>query len=119
MGKKNSDAVYFEQLRIAETVNNLTLRVDKLVSERDRRYIEQLSDMSKFRKEIIGMIDDLYETINLKDEMDSLSKLIVAAGEEMDRSADYYDYLQEDYGYLNELRNEKTSKLNTILEGKK
>jgi hypothetical protein len=51
--------------------------------------------------------------------MDSLSKLIVAAGEEMDRSAGYYDYLQEDYDYLNELRNEKTSKLNTILEGKK
>jgi hypothetical protein len=119
MGKKNNDAVYFEQLRIAETVNNLTLRVDKLVSERDRRYIEQLSDMSKFRKEIIGMIDDLYETIQLKEEMDSLSKLIVAAGEEMDRSADYYDYLQGDYDFFNEIRSEKATKLKTALEGKK
>jgi hypothetical protein len=119
MGKKNNDAVYFEQLRIAETVNNLTARVDNLVWTRDKRYIEQLSDMSKFREEIIGMIDDLYETINLKDEMDSLSKLIVAAGEELSHSAEYYDYLQEDYDYLNELRNEKTSKLNTILEGNK
>lgn len=119
MGKKNNDAVYFEQLRIAETVNNLTLRVDRLVSERDRRYIEQLSDTSKFRKEILDMIDDLHETINLKDEMDSLSKLIAGAAEEMGRSAGYYDYLQDDYDYLSELRNEKTSKLNTILEGRK
>jgi len=51
--------------------------------------------------------------------MDSLSKLIVAAGQEVDRSAEYYDYLQDDYDYLKELHFEKTRKLNTALEGKK
>ena len=120
MGRK-SDLAYQESLihNLNIKIDTIRMRIDMIIAERDRRYIEQLSEMEKFRKEFIGMIDDLYETINLKDEMDSLSKLIVQAGQEVDRSAEYYDYLQDDYDYLKELHFEKTRKLNTALEGKK
>ena len=120
MGRKSDLAYQYSLIQnLTDRVHQLTLRIDNIVAERNRRFLEQLEEMSNLRKEFIGMIDDLYETMNLKDEMDSLSKLIVEAGQEVDLSAEYYDYLQEDYDFLNELRFEKARKLNTVLEGNK
>lgn len=117
MGKKN-DSRYDIQ-RLNDQVHQLTVRVDNLVATRDRKYIEHLSDMSKLRKEVMDIVEEIFDAIDIKDEMDSLSKVIANAANDLSEAAEYYEFLNDDKNHLQSLYAEKKKEIYETLEGNK
>lgn len=102
---------------VYQRMHELTQRIDGIVAAQQRVYVDSLSDFSKFRKEMLGIVGEWAEVVNLKEEMDSLRDYLAIACEEQQESMDYYEKTRSSYAESCDLYYEKKIALDKTLEG--